>query len=74
MPLTNVQSVPETRANDNAYMERANEVPDWVRSMHQYFQAHGRYRAQDIKHVLGDPREVVSISGDGKIVQCSVLK
>jgi hypothetical protein len=33
--------------------------PEWVKSMHAYYNATGTYRAVDVQRVLGDPRKSV---------------
>lgn len=39
--------------------KKADE-PEWVSSMHSYYQKTGLYRTHDLDRVLGDPRQQVS--------------
>jgi len=42
----------------------AETQPRWVASMQEFFQLHGYYRAEDVKRVLGDPRETVELGNN----------
>lgn len=35
--------------------------PDWVNDMHDYFRNNGFFRAEDLRRVLGDPRDRVEL-------------
>ncbi len=38
-----------------------DKTPEWVDSMHSFFGQNGFYRADDLRRVLGDPRDQVDI-------------
>ena len=41
--------------NEKEFADRTRNPADWVVQMRKYYEAHGFYRAQDLKRLLGDP-------------------
>ncbi len=40
---------------------QGNAPPDWMRGMFEHYSDTGSYRPEDIRRILGDPREGVII-------------
>ena len=48
----------KTRSRDIPMMKARQEATAaWVHDMHAHYAANGTYRAEDLRRVLGDPRE-----------------
>lgn len=53
--------MPKKKAAANVPQPAPKREAPWVTAMHEHFGLNGSYRSEDLRRVLGDPRESVEM-------------